>query len=739
MKSRPTISLCLIAKNEAHNVPRLFQSIEGCFDEIIFTDTGSTDGTIEVAKDWAEKINTPIKIEHFTWINDFAAARNYSFSKASCQYSAWLDLDDALYNKEAFIQFRDHAMEHCGYWLVPYDYALKPDGSAAITFSRERIVKTGATKWQYFIHEGIVPFGPVDAISTWRVQHHRTEADQKADRSRNIKIIEDRITELDSRLTFYYGKELYENNQQEKALKVLIDVATKQDLEIHDRILAIQYACYSAMSEADKRKPEFQEQLLLTAISLAHQGLQLAPLRAEYWHVLGECLCKMNKLNEALPMFAAAEHCKNTNPAGSNHVAAIFNFDPLYSEIPIIQKARIYFNTGNLDAAEIESKKAVDKFNSVEGKQIYDEIQRIRPLITLTTDKKDTNDIVFTTPPQTAYPFDENIYLQKGLGGSETALVHMAKYLKQHTKYNVKVFNMRDRDEVMPSGVEYISNSKLNEYMSANNPKVHIAWRHNIKLTNAPTYLWCHDLVTLGCDVVHNFDYMMCLTEFHKNYVMARQGVPVEKIITTRNGIEPYKFDFPKPVKNPNKLVWMSSPDRGLERAIVVAERLKKKFPDIELHVYYGLENLYKYGLGEMADRFKAAMAQRPWIKYHGFTEQSKMYRDVADAAIWLHPCNFIETFCITALEMLSLGIYPVTRRLGALKDTLKDAESKGMATLLDHDCITDQEIEAYEKATEKAIIEQKWNGISFDPTTFSWESVAKDWIRFLPIEQSEQ
>jgi len=569
------------------------------------------------------------------------------------------------------------------------------------------------------------------------VKHHRSAADQNADRSRNIQIIEARLGELDSRLTFYYGKELYENNQSEKALSVLLDVSSRQDLELHDRILALQYAGYSAMAEAEKRVPAHQAEILVRAIQIAHQGLQLDPKRAEYHHIIGECNLKMGRLSEALPSFAAAEHCLNSNPAGGKQASAIFNFEPLYGEIPKLQKAKIYFHLGDMDKSEKEAKECVDLYQSEEAKKIYAEIQRVRPLISLTGDKKNTNDIVFTTPPQTAYPFDEEIYETKGLGGSETALIHMTKWLKKYSGCNVKVFQQRDNDKVMPSGVEYISNAKLNEYMSTNTPKVHIAWRHNIKLTNAPTYLWCHDLVTPGCDLVNNFDFIMCLTPFHKEYVQAMQGIEADKIIVTRNGIDPEKFKFERKEKNPNKLVWMSSPDRGLGRAMFVMDRLRKNHPDLELHVYYGLENLYKYGLGQLADDLKSMMADRPWVKYHGFTEQSKMYQEVSDAVIWLHPCNFIETYCITAIEMLALGIYPVTRRLGGLKNTLADAEAKGMATLLNHDCITDQELEAYEKATENALLGEKWKSVSLDPTTLSWESLAKDWLKFLPIGEN--
>jgi hypothetical protein len=119
-----------------------------------------------------------------------------------------------------------------------------------------------------------------------------------------------------------------------------------------------------------------------------------------------------------------------------------------------------------------------------------------------------------------------------------------------------------------------------------------------------------------------------------------------------------------------------------------VMDEVVKEIPGAELHVYYGVESLYKYGpqMSALADKLKAMMADRAYVKYHGFTEQSKMYQEVADAAIWLHPCNWIETSCITAMEMQALKVYPVTRSLGALNDTLKEAKEKGWATLLDHE-----------------------------------------------------
>jgi len=90
---RPLLSLCMIAKNEENNIGQCLESAQGLADEIIVTDTGSTDKTIEIAKSYGAKI------ERFKWIKDFSAARNYSISKATSRWVIWLDADDRLPKK----------------------------------------------------------------------------------------------------------------------------------------------------------------------------------------------------------------------------------------------------------------------------------------------------------------------------------------------------------------------------------------------------------------------------------------------------------------------------------------------------------------------------------------------------------------------------------------------------------------------------------------------------------------
>lgn len=740
-RSRPTISLALIARNEEKNVDRLLNSVEGCFDEIVFVDTGSTDKTVEKAE------ARGCKVIHFGWVDDFSKARNFAFSRCTQDYIMWLDLDDVLHNREAFIKFRDSAMEFCDAWFNTYEYALDKNLNPVVSFVRERIFKRSLNaQWQYPLHEGIIakPEWTQSYITTWSVKHMRDEADIKADKSRNIRILENIVksSSVDARMTFYYGKELFEAGRASEAIGVFEECFKMEDLQPHDRILGLQYAGHSAMSCFDQLKPEAHQErtrLFNLALSFAMEGIKADPNRAEFHVLIGDAYLRLGDIQRSVPYFAAAKAClKNFD---TKYEGAIYSFKNLYGEAPSLQLGKIYAHLGLLDKARKEIEECIALYGNEEAKSVLAEIDRITTLVSVDNNQTEVDDIVFTCPPQTPYPFDEEIYKTKPLGGSETALVQMAKCLKEKTGRNVKVFNMRDKPLVAESGVEYLPASELNAYLSKNRPSVNIAWRHNIKVTNAPTYLWCHDLITPGVETQQNFDKILCLSEFHKNYVQGLQGVPEEKIIVTRNGITPSKFHFFKPAKNPNKIVWLSSPDRGLERAMLVMDEVRKEFPDAELHVYYGIEGLKNYGpvMSALADRLKGMMDARPWVVYHGFTEQSKMYREVSDAVIWLHPNNFIETYAITAIECLSNGIFPVVRRLGALANTLAEAEKNRQAILLDYAWEDPEAIKLHANATCRALLNRQWENLKgYNVNQHDWSSVADEWIEFMDLSEKK-
>jgi len=84
------ISLCMIVKNESHNLSRCLDSVKDLVDEMIVVDTGSTDNTVDIAKGYGAKVG------FFEWCDDFAAARNHSLSLASGDWILVLDADEEL-------------------------------------------------------------------------------------------------------------------------------------------------------------------------------------------------------------------------------------------------------------------------------------------------------------------------------------------------------------------------------------------------------------------------------------------------------------------------------------------------------------------------------------------------------------------------------------------------------------------------------------------------------------------
>jgi glycosyltransferase involved in cell wall biosynthesis len=146
------VSLCMIVRNEEHILRKSLKSIAAIADEIIITDTGSTDKTVQIAKDFTDNIL------HFQWIDDFSAARNFVQSKASKKYILRWDADFVLrsdinnlkrlkqrgfYNKDLV----------SGQWNVEFN----KDNFPLRTMRNFFFYKREVFSWKSAIHNNLVP------------------------------------------------------------------------------------------------------------------------------------------------------------------------------------------------------------------------------------------------------------------------------------------------------------------------------------------------------------------------------------------------------------------------------------------------------------------------------------------------------------------------------------------------------------------------------------------------------
>jgi glycosyltransferase involved in cell wall biosynthesis len=736
-------------KDEINHISQMLESVHGCFDEIWLTDTGSKDGSLEFAmsEEASLKAGCPVKVKTFAWIEDFAAARNFSMEGVTTDYVMWLDLDDRLSSREEFCRWRDHVMSLADFWLVPYNYAFDDKGNPVTTFQRERVVKTKKKfSWKFFIHEGMIAEEQVtaQAVSNWTVNHARTVQDYEKDFARNVSMLEKRAKqeELPIRLKFYYGKELFDKQRFQEAYTWLDQVVDHKELEHHDRIMAFEYLCRSCLHrfhQEQEHKPmhEQDKTLLAKCMALALQGATLEPQRAEFYCLAGDALIKMGREGDALPMYSAAMRCSKNNVNGF-----LFVSHSAYEHVPMDQIARIYFKRGDIDGAIHMASESLKKYGEKETEKLLGDLITAKEKIQAITggEKCETDEIVFSCIPGShPYEFDEEVYKVKGIGGSETALVEVAKHIKSIVgSRRVIVFNTREKALECESGVEYRPAQTMHEYFAKFKPELHIAWRHNIKLTEAKTFLWCHDLFTAGAEHHSVFDKHICLTEFHKDFVMVQQRVPEEKIFISRNGVNRERFDSVSCVRDENKIIFPSSPDRGLEFAIPIVEIARKLTGrPLELHVFYGIEHLEKYGpqMQDLQKRLKALFFVHPWIKYHGNVDQKTLAAEMKSSSVWLYPANFIESFCITAIEALYAGCFPLVREVGALKNTLKPFHDLGMAKLLYMEPFTRDDQEKWAHELVRVLEERAWEKINMDGFDYAWRGVAMDFLKLAGLE----
>ncbi|MBI5522348.1 MAG: glycosyltransferase [Desulfarculus sp.] len=89
-KKRPTISLCMMVKNEEKRLPTALKSAAPWVDEIIVVDTGSTDNTVQIAQSYGAKVY------HHPWEHSFSKHRNQSIGYATGDWLLILDADEEL-------------------------------------------------------------------------------------------------------------------------------------------------------------------------------------------------------------------------------------------------------------------------------------------------------------------------------------------------------------------------------------------------------------------------------------------------------------------------------------------------------------------------------------------------------------------------------------------------------------------------------------------------------------------
>ncbi|MEJ5350721.1 MAG: glycosyltransferase [Melioribacteraceae bacterium] len=146
-----TLTLSMIVKNEEKYLKDCLESVNGVVDDIVIVDTGSTDKTLEIAKEYKAKIY------HFEWINDFSAARNYALQYSSGDWILYLDADERLDpNSIKELKRLINGVSKVGYYCTVKSVDSKNERDHAIRYVR-LFKNSKEIKFTGKVHEQIVP------------------------------------------------------------------------------------------------------------------------------------------------------------------------------------------------------------------------------------------------------------------------------------------------------------------------------------------------------------------------------------------------------------------------------------------------------------------------------------------------------------------------------------------------------------------------------------------------------
>jgi GT2 family glycosyltransferase/Tfp pilus assembly protein PilF len=219
----PRLSVCLITRNEERFLDQCLTSIRGLADQIVVVDTGSTDRTVEIARQHSAEVYS------FTWCDDFSAARNCALEHATGDWVLVLDADEQL-SPEGRDKLRSHLTRaDTMAWRLPIiDAGRETEGRSYVPRlfrNAPALFYIGRVHEQVFssIEVRRQEWGLENRLGEAALLHYGYTAEVTRSRSkieRNLRLLERAVAELphEPHLLMHLGLELARSGREAEAL-----------------------------------------------------------------------------------------------------------------------------------------------------------------------------------------------------------------------------------------------------------------------------------------------------------------------------------------------------------------------------------------------------------------------------------------------------------------------------------------------------------------------------------------
>lgn len=777
MEQQNKIALAMIVKGddeEAKALNRFLKKTRKYVDDAFITITQKNDKVEEVCK----KHNC--KISHFEWCDDFSKARNYNFSQVGNEYEyiMWADADDEIEGVDKIkelIKNNPDVDVFCFWYLYDFDEW----GNPTVVHQKSRIVRNdGCVEWVGALHEDFIEKRKITIkfVEDIKWKHLKDEKRINNSKERNYRISRKMLEENPDEPRNYWnlGNSLYAVGKYNEAIEVLINFLERSSSLEEKYIANLRIAeCFKILG------------LLKQALFYSRGAIGLKPEYPDAYHLTGEIYLDLGDFKNAKRNFEMGIDVLRRYGIPKY---SIIVFNPRdYDLRPLMGLARVYLATNMFNLAvealrqclkivpkdkrikelvkKMEKKekqvdKIIEEFKKLEGEKDKEKIKKkikeipkdlqSHPFVCYLRNtyfiKKTSSgrDIVFVCD-YTEKEWDYKIAMEKGVGGSEEAVINLSREFVKRG-YNVTVYNNCGNKTKEYNGVIY------KPYWSWNfrdKQDITILWRYpryaNYEINSEKVFVDLHDVIPEAEFTekrLKKIDKIFVKSDFHRRLF---PSIEDEKFVIIPNGIDISLFDI-EVERDKYLLVNTSSPDRSLSALIEIFKKVQEKIPEVKLKWAYGWDIFDISHIGNQeAIAWKNLMINEI-KKLKNFEILGRInHREVAKlykkGNIFIYPTEFAEIDCISARKAQLAGCYPITTDFAALDTTIKFGDKIKSSKTKDNWCkayqfdfavkdekmidiFVDKIVEKIKNPVKDREEMMKWG------EEFSWEKIADKWIK---------
>jgi len=674
------IHLCIMVKNGGDQFERMLINNLPIIDRWTILDTGSTDNTIDIIKKvLIGKKKGELYQEPFI---NFGDSRNRCLDLAGqvCKFTCMLD--DTYYVEDELRDFLN--IVRGDQFADSFSLFIKSNDNEYVS---NRVVKTDRKlRYLYKIHESITfenNKNVIIPITKSRIFDFRCDYMEKRTNARK---------EEDLKLLF---EELYDNNNTPRQLYY---IAQTYNL-LGNNELAYEYYL--------KRVNHPDEGYLQEKIDACFEAARKANFELNMpWEHCEELYLKSYNMDQTRPeslyFIGIHYHFQNNQTKAYENfkkafelgypVHAQYSLKPTlsYHFLPKLLVSYCYLNNNFILGEQVTTLFLQKNNPDADGYSIIASWHNI--FINLNKMKKLVDNPFKYHKPYFCFVADGGFtqwsgrdILTKGIGGSETYIIEMSRYIQQNEQFQVLVFCNCENIDVF-EGVIYYPINKYFEFVCDNHIHSCIVSRYSeylpvsFKGNVENVYMVLHDLTPSGqvIPIDPKLKKIFCLTEWHVDYMSEQFPSLKHLLVPFYYGIDFNKFNSigSKITKIPYKFIYSSFPNRGLLQLLQMWPKIYKREPRATLHIYSDIN-------GEWVN--KVEPAQMTLIKdlidnlkgmniyYYGWVSKQELSVAWLSSDIWFYPCTFMETFCLTALEAALTKTLAVCSNLASLQNTVSD------------------------------------------------------------------